>query len=51
MNALHAARTAFIPCKNDEKIRCALKSYVRASGDVKYVTGDEVYYKCDDSVQ
>ena len=51
LNALHAARTAFISCENDEKIRRALKSNVRTSGDIKYVTGDTVLYKRDDSVQ
>ena len=51
LNALHAARAAFISCENDERIRRALKSNVRGSGEVKYLTGDEVYYKRDDAAQ
>ena len=51
LNALHAARTAFISCENDEKIRRVLRSNVRGSGDIKYLTGDEVLYKRNDSVQ
>ena len=51
LNALHAARAAFISCENDEQIRRALKSNVRGSGEVKYLTGDEVYYKRDDATQ
>ena len=51
LNALHAARSAFISCENDERIRRALKSNVRGSGEVKYLTGDEVFYKRDDAVQ
>ena len=47
LNAIHAARTAFIASENDEKIRRALKSNIRTTGDVKYVTGDKVFYKRD----
>jgi len=51
LNALHSARTAFISCENDEKIKRALQSNIRCSGEIKYVTGDEVMYKRDDSIQ
>jgi transposase InsO family protein len=51
LNALHAARSAFISCENEEKIRRALSSNVRTSGEVKYATGDTVWYKRDSSVQ
>ena len=51
LNALHAARSAFIACENEEKIRRALTSNVRTSGEVKYVTGDTVLYKRDSSIQ
>lgn len=51
LNAIHAARRAFIACENDEKIRRALNSNVQTSGEVKYVTGDTVLYKREDSVQ
>ena len=40
LNALHAARQAFIASESSEKIRRALRRNVRSSGDVKYVTGD-----------
>ena len=43
--ALHKAREAFISSENSEKIRCALSNNIRTSGDVKYITGDKVYYK------
>ena len=49
LNALHSARCAFIEAENNEKIRRALTHNVRSSGEVKYVTGDDVYYKRDDS--
>ena len=49
LNAIHAARTAFIACENDEKIRRALKANIRSSGEIKYVTGDVVLYKRDSS--
>ena len=51
LNTLQAARTAFIACENDEKIRRALRSNVRSSGEIKYVTGDTILYKRDESVQ
>ena len=51
LNAIHAARTAFIACENDEKIRRALGANIRVSGEVKYVTGDNVLYKRDTSAQ
>ena len=51
MNAIHAARTAFIASENDEKIRRALKSNIRTTGEVKYVTGDKVFYKRDTANQ
>jgi len=51
LNTIHAARTAFIACENDEKIRRALKANVRTAGETKYVTGDEVLYKRDSSTE
>ena len=51
LNALHAARAAFISCENDEKIKRALRTNVRGSGDIKYLTGDEVLYKRNESAQ
>ena len=51
LNAIHAARTAFIACENDEKIRRALGANIRSSGEIKYVTGDQVFYKRDAAIQ
>ena len=51
LNAIHAARTAFIACENDEKIRRALGANIRGSGEIKYVTGDKVLYKRDAAIQ
>ncbi len=51
LNVIHAAREAFIACENDEKIRRALNSNVRTTGETKYVTGDTVLYKRDPSIQ
>ena len=45
LNALHIARRAFIASDSSEKIRRALRHNVRSSGDVKYFSGDKVYYK------
>ena len=51
LNTIHSARTAFIACENDEKIRRALKANIRSSGEIKYVTGDVVLYKRDSSTE
>ena len=51
LKALHAARQAFIECENSEKIRRSLLHSVRTSSETKYITGDEVYYKRDDSAK
>ena len=45
LNALHAARQAYVSSESSEKIRRALNHNIRSSGDVKYLTGDKVYYK------
>ena len=45
INALHSARQQYIKSESSEKIRRALRHNVRPSGDVKYFTGDIVYYK------
>ena len=49
LDALHKAREAFIQSEHSERIRRALSHNIRTSGDVKYVTGDQVYYKRKDS--
>ena len=48
LNALHAARRAFVQSKSEERIRRALRTKVRASEE-SYVFGDKVFYKRDGS--
>ena len=49
LQAIHKAREAFIQCENSERIRRALTHNVRSSGDTKYLTGDSVLFKRDNS--
>ena len=49
LEALHKAREAFIASENSEKIRRALSHNIRTSGDIKYITGDQIYYKRSNS--
>ena len=45
----HVARETFIRSENDEKLRRALNHNIRTSGDIKYFSGDKVYYRRMDS--
>ena len=45
LNALHASRRAFLASECSEKLRRALRRNIRSSGDIKYFTGDKIYYK------
>ena len=45
LNAIHIARQAFIASENSERLRRAMSHNIRTTGDVKYITGDKVYYK------
>ena len=45
LEALHKVREAFIASENSEKLGRALSHNVRTSGDIKYLTGDSVYFK------
>ena len=50
LNAMHSARKAFVAAETSEKIRRALRHNIRTSCEVKYFTGDSVFYKrnkCD----
>ena len=49
LNAQQSARKAFIEMENSDKIRRALAHNTRNFNEVKYVTGDSVYYKRKDS--
>ena len=44
LNAMHAARQAFIKNESAEKLRRALSHQTPTYNDVKYFTGDIVYY-------
>ena len=46
INALHAARRAFIESESEERVRRALRSKLRVN-EQSYKTGDKVYYKRD----
>ena len=48
LNALHSARKAFIETENCNKIKLALKHKIRTRLE-KYETGENVYYKREDS--
>ena len=45
LSAMHDARQDFIKSESDKKLRRALRRQIRTSSEVKYVTGDKVYYK------
>ena len=45
LNAAHSSREAFVKTESDERIRRALRHNVRTYADVRYSTGDKVYYR------
>ena len=45
LNALHAARSAFIESERSERLRQALQNNIRTYIDTPILTGDKVYYK------
>ena len=47
LNVLHKAREAFIKLENSERLKRAISHNIRTTNDVKYLTGDSVYYKRD----
>ena len=49
LNAMHAAHQAFIKSESAEKLRRALCHQTRTYSDVKYFTGNIVYYKRNNS--
>mgnify|MGYP001795813812 CR=1 FL=1 len=51
LNAMHAARQAFIQNESNERLKRALKHQIRTSGDDYYTTGELVYYKRENSNQ
>ena len=45
LQAMRQARAAHIQAESSARIRRALSHNLRSSGDIKYTTGDRVYYK------
>ena len=45
LTVLHKAREAFIQSESSEKLRRALNHNIRTSGDIKYLSGDNVFFK------
>ena len=48
LNALHKARQEFIKSESAEKLRRALRGQTRTHSNMKYIQGEEVFYKRDD---
>ena len=48
LDAMYSARTAFMKCQADEKIRRALRHPIRATEEI-FLPGDHVFYKRDGS--
>ena len=46
LDAMYSARTAFMKCQADEKIRRALRHPIRATEEI-FLPGDHVFYKRD----
>ena len=49
LQAQKLSREAFIQAESSERIRRALSHNIRSSGDIKYLNGDKVYFKRNDS--
>ena len=49
LNALNSARRRFIKTEANKKLRRALRHKTRSAISFQYQTGDQVYYKKDDS--
>ena len=45
LNAMHSARHQYIKSESSDKLRRALRHQKRTYSDIKYTTGDLVYYK------
>ena len=47
LNAQHAARQQMIKLESSEKLRRALRAQTRTHNNIRYLSGDEVFYKRD----
>ena len=48
LNALHKARQEYIKLESSEKIRRALRTQTRTHNNVRYISGEDVFYKRED---
>ena len=46
LTTLHKAREKYVAHESSEKIYRALNNNIRTSGNITYITGDSVYFKC-----
>ena len=51
LNAMHAARRAFVECESSDKMRRALKSQTRTATVMSFEAGDKVFYKRNNSAR
>ena len=48
LNALHSARREFMMLENSEKLRRAMRAQTRTHSNMRYLAGDDVFYKRED---
>ena len=48
LNAMHRAREEFVRLESSEKIRRALRSQTRVHNNIRYLSGENVFYKRED---
>ena len=51
LNAMHAMRREFIRLESCEKVRRALRSKVRTHANIRYLSGEDVFYKREDETK
>ena len=49
LKIMHAARREYLRSESSSKIRRAINNNIRTTGDIKFINGDRVYYKRNDS--
>ena len=51
LNAMHAMRREFVRLESCEKVRRALRSKVRTHANIRYLSGEDVFYKREDETK
>ena len=51
LNAMHAMRREFVRLESCEKVRRALRSKVRSHAKIRYLSGEDVFYKREDETK